>query len=72
MTVCRAAAGLFNEPAHRIGFVHQTELAGFGRIAIVFRVHENTSTIQNAMNFCHHSGNPTHVVVLSTWTGLAG
>ena len=72
MTVCRAAAGLLDEPTHRIGFVHQTELTGFGRIAIVLRVHENAAAIQNAMNFSDHGGNPTHVVVLAARTGLAG
>ena len=72
ISVCGFAAGLFDKERHRVGFIHQTELAGFGRIAVVARVHENTAAAKDTMNFCNHCSNPAHIEVLAQRTGVTG
>lgn len=67
-----AAAGLFHQPGHGIGFVHQTKLAGFGGIAVVLGVHEDSAAAKDAVYFGNHSCHPAHVVVLASDAGFAG
>lgn len=66
------AAGLFDQPAHRVGFVHQAQLAGLFGLALVPRVHEDAAAHQDAVHVGHHAGDPAHVEVLAARAFLAG
>src|SRR5690606_26332151 len=59
------ATGLLHQHAHRVAFVHQTQFAGFVRLAAVVGVHENTATGEDAVNLGHHRGNPAHIETLA-------
>ena len=56
-------ASLLDDHAHRISFVHQAQASLFGRIFGVFRIHEDPTTHQDAMNICGHAGNPAHIKI---------
>ena len=62
-TIGGSATSLFDEPAHRVGFVHQSKFAGFIWLPLVPGVHEDTTTRQNSVHIRHHAGNPSHVEV---------
>ena len=72
ISVCGFAAGLFDKERHRVGFIHQTEFAGFRRIAVVARIHEYAAAAENSMNFSNHGSHPAHVEILAQRTGIAG
>ena len=72
ISVCSFAAGLFDKERHRVGFIHQTEFAGFRRIAVVARIHEYAAAAENSMNFSNHGSHPAHVEILAQRTGIAG
>lgn len=66
------AAGLLDQPAHRVGLVHQPQLAGLLGLALVPRVHEHAAAHQDAVHVGHHARNPAHVEVLAARAFLAG
>ena len=72
LRIAARAVGLLQNQQQRIGFVHQAQFAGFGRIAFVGGVKEHTATHQNAVDFCNHAGHPAHIVVFAAWAIFSG
>jgi hypothetical protein len=70
--VAGGAAGLLDQPAHRVGLVHQAQLAGFAGFALVPGVQEDAAAGQDAVHVGHHAGDPAHVEVLAARAGAAG
>lgn len=56
---------------YRVGFVHQAQFAGFGRVAFVLQIHEHAAAHQDAVDFGNHTGYPAHIVVFAARTGFA-
>ncbi|KAG0164739.1 hypothetical protein DFQ30_009464 [Apophysomyces sp. BC1015] len=59
---CRAPR-LLDDECYRIGFIHEAQLAGLVRRALVRWVHENTAPMQDAVHVRDHRRNPAHVEV---------
>ena len=59
------AAGLFDEQAHGVGFVHEAQFAGFAGGAFVPWVHEDAAAHEDAVYFGDHGGDPAHVEVFA-------
>ncbi len=59
------AAGLFDDEAHRVRFVHQAQLAGPLGMAVVPWIQEDPAALDDAMDVGDHGRDPAHVVVLA-------
>jgi hypothetical protein len=66
------AAGLLDQEGHRVGLVHQAQLAGLVGLALVPGVEEDAAAREDAVHVGHHAGHPAHVEVLAARAGLAG
>ena len=71
MAVGGGAAGLLDQPAHGVGLVHEAQLAGLLRLALVPGVHEDAAAGHDAVHVGHHAGHPAHVEVLAARAFLA-
>ncbi|MNS65050.1 hypothetical protein D3C72_981990 [compost metagenome] len=72
MAVGGRAAGLFDQERHRVGLVHQAQLARLLRLALVPRIEEHAAAGQDAVHIGHHRRHPAHVEVLAARAFLAG
>ena len=66
------AAGLLENQAQGVGFIHQAQLAGLGRVACVLRIHKHAAAHQGAVDFGHHRGHPAHIIIFGARPGVAG
>ena len=64
-------AGLLDQHRHRVGLVHQAQLAALPAALLVHRVHEHAAAGQDAVHVGDHRGHPAHVVVLAERAFLA-
>ena len=71
MTICCSAACLLDDKAHRVGLVHEPQLAQFVWFALVAWVQKDAAARQNAMHIGHHRGDPAHVEILATRPSFA-
>src|SRR3546814_7125230 len=69
--VDREPARLFDDKAHRVRLVHQTQLAVLAGGALVARVDEYTAPGKKAMDVGDHGGDPAHVEVFAARAGGA-
>ncbi len=72
VAVGRSATGLFDDHRHRVGLVHQAQLARLVRLAGITRVHEHAATGEDTVHVGHHRGDPAHVVVAPQRPGFTG
>src|ERR1035441_8887049 len=65
------AAGLFDDHGHRVGFVKQPQAAGYIRILVVARVHEQSAAHQDAVYFGHDRCDPAHIEIRTAHAAFA-
>src|SRR5690606_35144098 len=64
-------AGLFDDHRHRVGLVHQAQLAALTAALFIHRIHEDAAPREHAVYVGHHRGHPAHVEVAPTRPFLA-